>query len=151
MRLDGDHFVRHPLPGQDSGSFYGSLLVSNPLLDRGFLESLGVEVGDGREGAVPFRGSREAVTALLEFPADYAIIAFAYRPDFSAEKPLEAMAYHELQAEVLCQTWRASVSALHDEGAQARLVAAREELQSRRSARVASPLAEAGRGDELSL
>lgn len=151
MRWDDDHLVRHPLPGQDSGSFYGSLLVSNPPLDRGFLASLGVEVGDDRDGVVPFRGGREAVTALLEFPADYTIAAFSYRPDFRAEKPLEAMAYHELQAEVLCQAWRASVSALHDEGAQARLAAAREELQSRRSARVASPLAEVGRGDELSL
>lgn len=152
MRWDDDHLVRHPLPGQqDGGSFYGTLLVSNPPLDRGFLASLGVEVGDSHEGAVPFRGGREAVSALLEFPADYAIAAFAYRPDFRAEKPLEALAYHELQAEVLCQAWRASVSALHDEGAQVRLAAAREQLQSRRSARVALPLAEAGRGDDLSL
>lgn len=152
MPWDDDHLVRHPLPGQqDGGSFYGTLLVSNPPLDRGFLASIGVEVGDCHEGIVPFRGGREAVSALLDFPADYDIAAFAYRPDYRAEKPLEAMAYHELQAEVLCQTWRVNASALHEEGAQARLAAAREQLQSRRTVRLSSPLAEAGRGNELSL
>lgn len=151
MRWD-DHLLRNPLPEMmGAGSFYGTLLVSNPPLDRGFLASLGVEVGDGHGGIVPFRGGREEVSALLDFPADYDIAAFAYRPDYRAEKPLEAMAYHELQAEVLCQTWRVNASALHEEGAQARLAAAREQLQSRRTVRLASTLAEAGRGNELSL